>query len=324
MSGATVLGSLPGRDFPAAARLMLSDVPDLPCLPELPARGPWAGMIGRAAALLAGLDAEFAAGQWRLAAHPGVDLRRARATLRDDLDILEEAADGYSGPLKVQVTGPWTLAASVFLPLGGRLLADRGARRDLAQSLAAGVADHVAEVARRVPGAAVRLQVDEPSLPAVLAGAVPTEGGYFRHRAVEASEAAERLAEFAALTPDALVHCCAPDVPVGLLTRTGRDGAGFAGLSLDAALVGRLDPIAEAVERGVDLYWGVTSGPEASDAIVSRTLAHLRPLELGETLADRLWLTPACGLAGLSVPEVPRVLASLRTAAADVQDALRS
>ena len=78
MSGATVLGSLPGRDFPAAARLMLSDVPDLPCLPELPARGPWAGMIGRAAALLAGLDAEFAAGQWRLAAHPGVDLRRAR------------------------------------------------------------------------------------------------------------------------------------------------------------------------------------------------------------------------------------------------------
>ena len=42
--------------------------------------------------------------------------------------------------------------------------------------------------------ATLLLQIDEPSLPAVLSGAVPTEGGYFRHRAVEASEAAERLA----------------------------------------------------------------------------------------------------------------------------------
>ena len=98
-------------------------------------------------------------------------------------------------PLKVAVTGPWTLAASVFRPLGGRVLADRGARRDVAQSIAAGVRDLVADVERRLPGVEVLVQVDEPALPAVLAGAVPTEGGYFRHRAVDRPEAVELLRE---------------------------------------------------------------------------------------------------------------------------------
>ena len=32
------------------------------------------------------------------------------------VDVLEEVADGYQGPLKVQVCGPWTLLASLELP----------------------------------------------------------------------------------------------------------------------------------------------------------------------------------------------------------------
>ncbi len=154
----------------------------MPWLPEFPARGPWAGMVGRALGLLDGLGAELSAGEWRLAAVPGLDQRRAKAALRDDLDVLEENAQGLAGPLKVAVTGPWTLASAVLRPLGGRVLGDRGARRDLAQSLASGVRGLVADVERRLPGVEVLLQVDEPSLPAVLAGGVPTEGGYFRHR----------------------------------------------------------------------------------------------------------------------------------------------
>ena len=35
--------------------------------------------------------------------------------LAHDLDALEEAADGYRGPLKIQVCGPWTLAATIEL-----------------------------------------------------------------------------------------------------------------------------------------------------------------------------------------------------------------
>lgn len=328
MTDAAALGSLPGADAPAAVRLALEDA-DLPWLPELPARGPWASMIGRSAGLLEGLHTEWSAGEWRLAAASGRDARRARATLRDDLDLLEESAQGLGGPLKVAVCGPWTLAASLLRPLGGRVLGDRGARRDLAQSLHAGAEALLADVARRLPGARLRLQVDEPSLPAVLAGRVPTEGGYFRHRAVDQEEVAELLAPLAALTPDALVHCCAGDAPVGLLTGSGRHGAGFAGISLDGALLDAAgwDALAHAVEAGVALYLGVpeaASWPAGPDPVVRRAVGWLRPLGLGPQLADRLWLSHPCGLAGVEGSRVRPQLAALRRAAALVDEALRA
>ncbi len=328
MTGVTGLGSLPGTDVGAAMRLALEDV-DLPWLPELPARGPWAGMVGRAAGLLAGLPTELSAGEWKLSSASGIDARRARAALRDDLDVLEENAQGYAGPFKVSVCGPWTLAASLFRPLGGRVLGDRGARRDVTQSLAAGVGDLLGDLRRRLPALELRLQVDEPSLSAVLAGRVPTEGGFFRHRAVEEQEMSEHLAVFARLTPDSLVHSCAPDVPVRLLTASGPHGAGFAGISLDASLVARpgWDALAAAIEGGgTALYLGVVSGTEPDagpDAIARNTLGWLRPLELGAVLADRLVLTHTCGLASAAPDQVRRRFDSLRRASVQVDERLR-
>ena len=76
----TGVGSLPGTDFAAAARMTFDKVPDLAYLPELPARGPWAQLVGRGLGLPAALPAELAAGEWRLADAPGVDQRRSRAT----------------------------------------------------------------------------------------------------------------------------------------------------------------------------------------------------------------------------------------------------
>ena len=77
---------------------------------------------------------------WRLTGgtdpRASLDQRRARSLLLQDLDVLEELADGYTGPLKLQLTGPWTLAATVELPRGDKVLADHGARRDLAEALA--------------------------------------------------------------------------------------------------------------------------------------------------------------------------------------------
>ncbi len=55
-----------------------------------------------------------------------------------DLDALEAAAGDYVGPLKLQVAGPWTLAASLELTRGDKALADPGAVRDIAESLADG------------------------------------------------------------------------------------------------------------------------------------------------------------------------------------------
>ena len=310
----SALGSLPGTDLGAGVRLALEAV-SVPWLPEFPARGPWAGMVGRALGLLDGLGAELSAGEWRLAAVPGLDQRRAKAALRDDLDVLEENAQGLAGPLKVAVTGPWTLASAVLRPLGGRVLGDRGARRDLAQSLASGVRGLVADVERRLPGVEVLLQVDEPSLPSVLAGGVPTEGGYFRHRSVDRPEAVELLRE---LGGD-LLHCCAPGLDVELAV--GRHGAGFTGVSLDQDLMNRADwdALGPLLEDGRELWLGAASTASGvaptADALTRRVLGALRPLDLGPVLSERVVLTPACGLAGWPASQVTALLRALATTA---------
>ena len=150
---------------------------------------------------------------------PSRDHRLAISTLRADLDLLEEHAQGYQGTVKLSVAGPWTLAAMMERPRGDRVLADPGARRDLSQSLAEGTAQLVAELIRRLPDIEPLIQLDEPMLPAVLAGTIPTASGLSRHRAIEPNEvsgaviyARDRLAP----TPIA-VHCCAADPPIELL-----------------------------------------------------------------------------------------------------------
>ncbi|MFT3877956.1 MAG: methionine synthase vitamin-B12 independent [Propioniciclava sp.] len=317
----SALGSLPGTDLGAGVRLALESV-SVPWLPEFPARGPWAGMIGRALGVLDGLGAELDAGAWKLASVPGLDQRRARAALRDDLDVLEENAQGLTGPLKIAVTGPWTLASSTLLPLGGRVLGDRVARRDLAQALACGVRDLAGEIEKRLPGVSVLLQVDEPSLPAVLDGRVPTEGGYFRHRAVDRAEVAELLRPLGGQ----VVHCCAAGLEVGLMF--GERGAGFAGVALDQDLItpADWDVLGAAIERGHQLWLGCAptasgTGPDA-DALTRRVLGVLRPLELGPVLSERVVLTPACGLAGWAPGQVSALLRAVNVVAERMDDEL--
>ncbi len=97
---ATGIGSWPGTDVRAAIRATFDDLgepPQLPYLPELPARGPGADMIGRTAALLVDLPVDLQPSGWRLVDHPGRDLKRARSFLSEDLDTLAEVADGYTG-----------------------------------------------------------------------------------------------------------------------------------------------------------------------------------------------------------------------------------
>ncbi|MEZ0074353.1 methionine synthase [Planotetraspora sp. GP83] len=189
---ATGVGSYPGEDHLAALQVAFGELP-MPYLPELPDRGVGADMIGRGASLLVELPVEVQPSGWRLTDRPGRDAKRARDHLRRDLDGLEEAAQGYEGPLKIQVCGPWTLAGAIELRYGDKVLADAGAVRDLVESLAEGLAQHVADVRGRVPGARLVVQLDEPGLPGVLAGTVPTASGFGRLAAVEPAIAAERL-----------------------------------------------------------------------------------------------------------------------------------
>lgn len=323
----TGIGSLPGTDFGAALRLVFDAAPDLPWLPELPARGPWSGMIGRGLGLVDGLNASFLAGEWSLSTHPGIDGRRARQQWRDDLDMLEEAADGYRGLFKIQSVGPWTLSATTMMLRGGRVLGDHGARRDVGQALASGLKNLVTELNRRLPNLEVIVQIDEPSLPAVLAGSIPTEGGYFRHQAIEPAEVVEQLQCVSDLTEYSVLHCCAPKVPAELVCGYGSDKAGFHALSVDAATIDSdmLDDIAGHIDLYTDLWWGVLDPTDPNphpDVITSRTVRALRPLELGEELVTGLVLTPSCGQAGTPLSVVPRAFKALREAAENVHDEL--
>jgi methionine synthase II (cobalamin-independent) len=337
MVAATGLGSLPGTDFGAAARMTFDKLPDLPYLPELPARGPWAAMIGRGLGLPSGLPATLSAGEWRMADGPGVDQRRARATWRDDLDQLEEAADGYEGRFKIAVTGPWTLAASVGVAHVGRVLADVGARRDLAQSIADGVGELLSDLRRRLPALEFVLQVDEPSLPAVAAGAVPTPGGFFRHRAVDLPELCRALAWVSGeparrgMDVPTVLHCCAPwgagPWPFSSLLGPDSTGAGFDAVSLDLDQLATADwdGLAGAVESGGRFYLGClptggTPRPLGVDAVRRRVLEAIE--RLGGIASERLVLTPACGLAAWTAPEAVRAFEVLARVSAQVSEEL--
>lgn len=299
---ATGVGSLPFDDRDEAARVVVGELPDLPHLPELPVRGAGADIVGRAATLLVDLHVDLQPSGWRLVDRPGADERRARSMVNGDLDAFEIAAYGYEGPLKVQVAGPLTLAATVELNRGGRAVGDYGARRDLAESLAEGVRAHVADVARRVPGATVVLQLDEPGLPAVLAGSIPTVSGFGRLRAVEAAEAETLLGTvIGAAGAPVVVHSCAADVPVGLL-----HGAGAVAVSLDVDRLGGgvLEELAAAVDAGLALWPGVVpalppSTPPSDRELAQRVVGLWRRLDQDPAaMAARTVVTPACGLAG--------------------------
>ncbi|TYB97229.1 methionine synthase [Micromonospora sp. WP24] len=299
---ATGIGSLPGTDIAEAQRIVLGELPDLPHLPELPARGPGAELIGRTAGLLVELPVELYAGRWRIAQRPGRELRRARDLMERDLDQLAEQADEYAGPVKLQAGGPFTLAAALELPIGGRMLRDPGAVRDLTGSLTEGLREHVAAVARRLPQASVLLQLDEPSLPAVLAGRVRTESGLGTYPAAEPEVVAGLLRSLIeAVGVPTVVHCCAPEVPVELIRSTGA-----VGLALDLSLVTDLDPLGEAIDAGLGLLAGAapTRPPSTGRAPTSAEVAdRVRTLwdRLGfprARLAEQVVVTPACGLAG--------------------------
>jgi hypothetical protein len=304
---ASGVGSWPGttaEEYAEAVQVVLGETPDLPYLPELPGRGAHAGMVGRTLATIADLGFDLQPAGWRLTHAPGVDHRRARSLLGQDLDLLEEQAQDFHGVLKVQVAGPWTLAAHVERPRGDKVLADHGARRELAQALAEGVAAHLADVRRRVDAEHVVVQVDEPALAAVLGGSVPTASGFGRHRSVHPPEASDALAwvlERAGTEP--WVHSCAPQTPWGLLR-----GAGARGLSGDLSVLGAddLDNLAQALDAGDRVALGVVPGtdpenPTTEKAVTERILATLDVLGLDpDAVTDLLVVTPSCGLAGAS------------------------
>ncbi|NLE98780.1 MAG: hypothetical protein GX596_12470 [Propionibacterium sp.] len=300
----TATGSLPGEDFRGSLKAMAEALPELLPLPELPARGVGADMVGRALGLIDGLAFDVQPSGWRLTDHSGAEHRRARSLWRRDLDDAEELLQDFDGVLKVAVAGPWTLSALVERPAGDKLLADHGARRELAQALHAGVQELGTTLARRLPHVPVQWQLDEPGVVAVRQGRIPTASGFSKHRAVHDPEIAEAWKPFT----EAVLHCCADGEWLDIAATSG-----FRSAHVDARLT-EIDAIGRWLDEGRGLVLGVvdTTAPrQGADRIVDNTRRITR--EVG--VSDALSLAPACGFASWKPADVLWQLDQLRTAA---------
>ena len=305
---ATGIGSWPGTDTHESAEVIVGELSALPHLVELPARGVGADMIGRASALLVELPFDTTTRGYRIAARPGNASRRAHDFLQRDLDALEEVWEtrglAGSGTIKVQACGPLTLAAEVELANGHRVLTDRGAVRELAESLAEGLVRHAVEVHRRL-GADVVVQLDEPLLDAVLAGTLRGVTGRERIAAVPGPEAANIVdSVVSAIGRPVVIHTCAKRPPLDFLRGTAAVAAGIDATRLTAK---DLDSVGEYLQTGRGLLLGLvpTTAPAVPPTwrdVADPALALVDRLGFPRAiLGSQIAVTPTCGLAGASV-----------------------
>lgn len=255
-------------------------------------------------------------------------MRRAVSLLDEDIDALEEAWEKAGGAVsgravKVQAPGPITLAAGLELPNGHRAITDSGAVRDLAASLAEGVERHRAEVARRLATTVV-VQYDEPVLPAALAG---------RLTGVTALNPVHPVDEVAAITlidtcvaaagAEVMVHCCAAEIPWNVLQRSSINA-----VAVDASMLGDagLDGLGEFLDSGRVVVLGLlaTSAPQrrtSAHEVAAAAIAITDRIGFSRNVVGRqVGISPACGLAGVSV-EWARAALELAQRAADAVEA---
>lgn len=299
----TGLGSWPGTDAREAAAVVVGELADLPHLVELPNRGLGADTIGRTSALLVDLHLDASTTGYRLVSRRGTIAARAEDLLGQDLDALEEAWErAGAGPdrtVKVQSAGPLTLAANLELATGRRVLLDRGAVRELSESLAEGIARHAAELHRRL-GVQVVVQLDEPALPDVLAGSLEGRTILETVPAWPEPEALDVLDTTIRGTGlSVAVHCCAGTLPTDLLRRSAADAVSF-----DLARISQsdLDGIGELFDSGTALVLGLvpTTAPTPVPGwrdLAAPALALFDRLGFPRAALRSVSVAPACGLA---------------------------
>jgi methionine synthase II (cobalamin-independent) len=322
---ASGVGSWPGTAPRQAAEVVVGELAGaLAHIVELPARGVGADMLGRAGALLIDVAIDTVPRGYRIAARPGAVTRRAVSLLDEDMDALEEAWEtaglrGAGRVVKVQAPGPITLAAGLELANGHRAITDSGAVRDLAASLAEGVAAHRAALAHRLDTAVV-VQFDEPSLPAALAGELTGVTSLSPVVALDEAVAGALLDTcVATVGAEVLVHSCTAALPWNMLQRST-----ISAVSVDAGTLRKadLDGVAAFVESGRAVMLGVVAArpPDkrpSAEEVATAVVAVTDRLGFGRSaLRDRIGVTPACGLAA-ATPQWARIAIELARLAAD-------
>ncbi|MCO4257483.1 hypothetical protein [Pseudarthrobacter cellobiosi] len=319
---ATGLGPWPGEDPVEAARIIRGELgsPHLPFLAELPDRGVGSDALGRTAALLVELAVDVQPYGWRLVDRPGKDFRRAASALSTDINVLADVAGAEDTPapeIKLQLVGPLSIAAGLHLHNGERALIDYGARRDIADSLAAGVGGYLSRISSAVPGARLVVQVDEPDIAAVLAGTIPTSSGYRTLRAVggqEVTESWQVVIEALREAGAAEIVVSVPEIeaPIDRIIAAGADGVA---VPLRALTTRQWEQLATAVEAGKRIWAGaldISRGtlPRVAD-VVESVWRPWHELGLPASSLGSIRVTPSAGLAGHTPATATAVLGRL-------------
>ncbi|MGG5173650.1 hypothetical protein ACQQCD_01335 [Pseudarthrobacter sp. J1763] len=279
---ATAFSAWPGNDPVEALKIVRGELgtPHTPFLPQLPDRGVGSDAIGRTASLLVELPVDVQPHGWRLVDRPGKDIRRAHSALSTDINILADIAGAEQQPsdeLKIELVGPLTLSSALYVHRGERAVSDHGARREIAESLAAGVGQHLTRIQSAVPGTRLVVQVDEHLAASALAGTLPTASGYRTLRSIPGAEATATWTLLVDALRDAGAHeivfsLAAKDAPLQRILHSGADG-----FALDVAGISReqWDITAGAVESGKRLWAGLElassqsgSASKAADQII--------------------------------------------------------
>ena len=188
-------GDFPGDDLAEAMSRVEGELgaPHLPFLPHLPALGWRSTPLARTLAVCEGLAFDGASFGWRMVHSGGRGAREstlAQDRLLSDINLLADRVGAQkkrfgsgqdTAPVyKIQLVGPLTLAASIYLPGGERAISDAGASRDLLESFLEGLerwAESLRE-ALQAPRALIAVQLDESEFQRLLEGTIPTVSGF--------------------------------------------------------------------------------------------------------------------------------------------------
>ncbi len=303
----TGIGSLPHADEQAAAEFVAATT-DLPYLPQLPNRDPAEAML-----------AQWGDGLCGCAARDGMLLAGAAGSQGADpfggaRAYLQRHGEGITR-LKTQATGPITLAMAMVA--GGH--DESTVWECVVPGVVGRIRDHLAEIALHCPDAAVTLMLDEPSLAAF--GPDRHVSAPTRDRLVGALGAV-----IGSLDVAVGIHCCA-DTDWSIVTDAGAAVISWDVLELGRGLRVGAEDVASAIAAGTLIAWGVvpvvgTSLP-ATDELVSRYRRSLAELVFAgapvSPMREEAWVTPACGLVGLTVDQAEKVMERVR-AVAEVVD----
>lgn len=300
----TGVGSLPHTDAGEAARVALQLLPEMPAAPQLPRRSPAEGMIAQVAAGMPGVkvrnDGSLLIDPRRLDPSPGVRQLDERAWV-GLAAFLDEAAGRRCATVKLQLTGPITLALALVAGGAPPRLAF-GAAGAAVMSVGRAVVRRAGE---RLPGTRLVVVLDEPGLSAATRAEFPFE----REETIDLVSAA-----LATLGPEVVtgVHCCGQgDLRIAL-----QAGPDVLSVPVRREVVDDAGGLDAFVERGGWVAWGVvpTDGPIGErEESLWRRLTSLW-FELARTGCDlarlraQALVTPACGLATHAPSQVERVL----------------